>query len=192
MISPRESSSFQKEVDDSFQSPGKVYALALSQYLISPPLMKDKSSRDTVAKSFEICYGVAKDPKNHNIVVPIVVKKQNDKAVLHGVDSEGVLIGPCKDGKDLLKRLGIQSWLQGNTLTPVKDRPTFWQRSLISAVSHPDPDADPVRLSFRSILSFRHETRCRCRSSGMMKTICGTVSSAKRATEVNLQRSMTA
>ena len=86
----------------------------------------------------ELCYAIARDLKGSVTALPIVVKRGDPKALLHGVDEEGNLIGPY-EGKRLLGELKIQTWLQASTLTPLKnkgiERPTFWQRSLLSAVS---------------------------------------------------------
>lgn len=89
----------------------------------------------------EFCYGIAKDLKGSATLLPIVVRRGGRKALLHGIDEDGRdLVGPY-EGKHLLQALGIQTWLQASTLTPLKDkeknRATFWQRSLLSAVSAP-------------------------------------------------------
>ncbi len=82
----------------------------------------------------EPCYGIVKDSQNRTVVLPIIARKSDSKVALCGIAEDGTLVEP-EDAKDLLKKLGIQTWLQGRTLTPLKSRPTFWQRGLLSAVS---------------------------------------------------------
>ena len=82
----------------------------------------------------EPCYGIVKDLQNRTVVLPIIARKSDSKVALCGLAEDGTLVEP-EDARDLLRKLGIQTWLQGKTLTPLKNRPTFWQRGLISAVS---------------------------------------------------------
>ena len=82
----------------------------------------------------ELCCGIVKDSQNRTVVLPIIARKSDSKVALCGIAEDGTLVEP-EDAKDLLKKLGIQTWLQGRTLTPLKNRPTFWQRGLLSAVS---------------------------------------------------------
>lgn len=97
-----------------------------------------QQSTSPTETEIEFCYGVARDLKGTVTVLPIVVNRGVRKALLHGLNEEGDLIGPY-DGKCLLEALGIQTWLQASTLTPLKnkekDKPIFWQRSLLLAVS---------------------------------------------------------
>ena len=84
--------------------------------------------------AIEPCYGIVKDRHNKIVILPIIARKSDSKVSLCGLAEDGTLIEP-EDARDLLKKMGIQTWLQGKTLTPLKNRPTFWQRSLVSAVS---------------------------------------------------------
>ena len=80
------------------------------------------------------CYGIVRDLQNQTVILPIIAKRIDSKVVLCGIAEDGTLIEP-EDARDLSKKLGISTWLQGKTLTPLKKRPNLWQRGLISAVS---------------------------------------------------------
>lgn len=81
----------------------------------------------------ELCFGLANNTKDEVVTVPCVLVEEESKIVLRGLASDGTLIPST--GKELLRHLNLQSWVQGRPLKPLKDKPTYWQRSLITAVS---------------------------------------------------------
>ena len=81
----------------------------------------------------ELCFGLANNTKDEIVTVPCVLVEEDGKILLRGLATNGTLIPST--GKELLKQLNLQSWVQGRPLKPLKDKPTYWQRSLISAVS---------------------------------------------------------
>ena len=133
----------------------------------------------------EFCYGVAKNLQGIVTLLPIVVKRGDRKALLHGIDEDGNLIGPY-EGKRLLKALGIQTWLQASTLTPLKDkekdRSTFWQRSLLLAVSASIIEKD---AGHKILLSANYQCLIICRfvRETKKRTASDTAHSAKMHTK---------
>ena len=96
------------------------------------------SSDDEPEYTIEPCYGIAEDLSGQTVVVPLVActtQQKPSKVILCGISGQGKLIKPT-DSENLLEEVGVRTWLQGKNLKPLRNRPTYWQRSLVSAVSH--------------------------------------------------------